>query len=138
MSNGKPMDSIRGRKPLPLVISGKAGGITILYSFNRCGGPILGEEAKQNVEKAFTESRVNVMKLTFARYSDDTINCTADLAESHAGLGTYRVPLFVRGDITMCFESTDNTGLAFNLVYCLWKVFKPKNYVLDASFWQSR
>mgnify|MGYP001576920595 CR=1 FL=1 len=117
-----------------------AAGITITFSFHRCRGPITSEEGVvESVKKAFERSGVTVVgELHITPFPDGTINVTADLAESHSGLGTYSASRFVRGDVSMCFETTDNTELARKLVRCLEGCFNPGEVDLNEERWQSR
>ena len=125
-------------RPLPASVTGLPAGVTITFNFNQCEGPIFVEEGvEQAIREAFLNSGAKVMALHITPFSDGTVNATADLGESHSGLGTYRLTRFVRGDVTMCFEARDNTILANRVVNNLQAKFKPKHIKRTMSYWQA-
>lgn len=119
--------------------AGRARGIRILFNYSQCTGPLtVAARVRENVRRAVADSGVTVLgRVNFRRFSDDTVNATADLSESHVGLGTYLRARHVSGEINMCHENNDNTELARRLETNLRGVFKPRKVKVTEHPWES-
>ena len=116
-----------------------AQGIRILFNFSRCAGPLTESEGlAEMVKKVCHESGITVLgKVRFKRFPDGTMNSSADLAESHFGLGTYHTARHVAGEINMCHEQCDNTDLAIKFVSLLQAGFRPERAKVCPLPWES-
>ena len=116
-----------------------AAGTRVLFDLHRCTGPLtLKVGVREAVEAAVKKSGVTVVDSRFTRFPDDTINFTADLAESHCGLGVHLVDRFVSGEVNMCNETRNNRDLANFLVECFREVFKPEESDITEFLYESR